>query len=638
MKGFPDRYRFPDRLRAYFLDPARRGLWFSLAILLFLLLPLWWYALLRYEEVLVRELRAHETIHLTVHGNAVAKAINERFALLEGLYAFALANPSDDFLKKSFDVFASGLYSGAAGIRNFALAPGGVQRYVYPLPGNENVLGHDLINDPRPQVRTDVLRAIATRKIALSGPYELRQGGMGLVARKALYVNDAIWGLATMVIDLPPILTEAGLSHPQPDIEMALWDNSKKVISGNISVFENDPVLLRIELPEGYWELGGIPPGGWRAAILGRIFLFQAGGLIIAFLIAVVAYLVVGRQLRLEREVGKRTTELVLANEKLNREIEERGRTQKALAESEALYRNLLDAAPAGIAVHCEGKIVFTNPAGVRLLGGTSEEQIVGRSIVEIIHPDGLQQSRTRIQKMLAGEKGLYPVEDVYLKLDGPPVNVEVMATALTYEGKPAVQVIVTDITARKLAEETLWESEERFRAIAANTPDHILIQDKDLRYIFVANPQLGLTEADMLGRTDYDFLSKEEADKLTTVKRQVMETGKSFHFEPSLISREGRPEFFDGVYVPKFDATGKVDGLIGYFRNVTERKRVEDEIRRLNAELEERVRERTAELEAKIAEIERMNKLFVGRELRMAELKEKIKELESEAGGHHSG
>ena len=54
---------------------------------------------------------------------------------------------------------------------------------------------------------------------------------------------------------------------------------------------------------------------------------------------------------------------------------------------------------------------------------------------------------------------------------------------------------------------EALRKSEERFHAIAANTPDHILMQDRDLRYQLVINPQLGLTETDMLGKTDYDIL-----------------------------------------------------------------------------------------------------------------------------------
>ncbi len=137
-------------------------------------------------------------------------------------------------------------------------------------------------------------------------------------------------------------------------------------------------------------------------------------------------------------------------------DITERKRAEQALRESEERYRKLLRLAPVAIAVHSEGKIVFTNPAGARLLGAESEEQIVGRSITQIVHPDRVPAAQDRIRRMLAGEQGLYPVEDVYVRLDGTPVDVEVMAAPLLYKGKPAVQVIVTDITERKRAERAL--------------------------------------------------------------------------------------------------------------------------------------------------------------------------------------
>jgi PAS domain S-box-containing protein len=136
----------------------------------------------------------------------------------------------------------------------------------------------------------------------------------------------------------------------------------------------------------------------------------------------------------------------------------------------------------------------------------------------------------------------------------------------------------------QKVLERTqaLAESEQRFKAVAVNTPDHILVQDKGLRYTLVVNPQLGLTEQDMLGKTDDDFLLREEAEKLGKVKRQVIETGKAVHLETSLISTQGEERFFDGSYVPKRDDKGRIDGLIGYFRDVTERKQSEAELARL--------------------------------------------------------
>ena len=135
-------------------------------------------------------------------------------------------------------------------------------------------------------------------------------------------------------------------------------------------------------------------------------------------------------------------------------------------------------------------------------------------------------------------------------------------------------------------SEKKLVESRERFRAIASNTPDHILMQDGELRYTFVVNPQLGLTEQDMLGKTDYDFLPKEEADNLTKIKRRILETGEPLHFVTSLISKEGKPEYFDGTYVPKVNAHGMIDGLIGYFRNVAERVKAEAEIKKTGERL----------------------------------------------------
>jgi C4-dicarboxylate-specific signal transduction histidine kinase len=95
---------------------------------------------------------------------------------------------------------------------------------------------------------------------------------------------------------------------------------------------------------------------------------------------------------------------------------------------------------------------------------------------------------------------------------------------------------------------------------------------------------------------------------------------------------------------VPEFDENGLVVSALTIWSDITERKQIEEKICRLNEELEQRVQERTNELAAKNSELERMNRIFVGRELRMIELKEQIKKLEQGpqqpdgAGGRSTG
>jgi len=98
------------------------------------------------------------------------------------------------------------------------------------------------------------------------------------------------------------------------------------------------------------------------------------------------------------------------------------------------------------------------------------------------------------------------------------------------------------------------------------------------------------------------------------------------------IIRPDGEIRWVRNRWIRVNDKDGKEIKRVGTHQDITEQKNAEELLRKLNEELDQRVRERTAELEAKNEELERMNQLFVGRELRMVELKERIKELESDA------
>jgi PAS domain S-box-containing protein len=125
---------------------------------------------------------------------------------------------------------------------------------------------------------------------------------------------------------------------------------------------------------------------------------------------------------------------------------------EKKLYESEQRYRNLVDLSPDAVVVHSGGKVLFANPACLRMLGIAGLDAVIGRDLLDFVHPDYRHLVADRV-KIMSGENTRVPLlEEKFLRADGTAVDVEVAAGPITWEGAPAIQVAFRDITERKQA------------------------------------------------------------------------------------------------------------------------------------------------------------------------------------------
>ncbi len=154
------------------------------------------------------------------------------------------------------------------------------------------------------------------------------------------------------------------------------------------------------------------------------------------------------------------------------------------LHESEEQYRALVELSPDAIFIQCDGRFVYVNPAGLKLFGARSSEQILGRQVLDLLHPDYRKIVGERIRKVREDKSQVSPLEEKYIRLDGTPVDVEVAATPFTYQGKPAAQVIVRDITERK-------EAEDRLAVLYETVKEEVVVSSSLLKIVETLNATL---------------------------------------------------------------------------------------------------------------------------------------------------
>jgi PAS domain S-box-containing protein len=382
----------------------------------------------------------------------------------------------------NFDALAADMITSYGGINRLALAPDGVMRQVYPLAGNEQLIGHDLLNDP--QRRTEALAAIQSRTLTLAGPLTLLKGGVGVIGRLPVFVPDEVggerfWGFTMAVIRLPELLEASHLSRLVEhgyDYELSRIhpDSGERVMFARSDEAElRDAMPFDIDVPNGRWTLSIAPKGGWQAssALVLEAVLVVLSGLLVAWLTSTL----VKQPETLRREVALRTQELSRANQELVTEILERRRTEEALRQSEMSLATAQQVAHLG----SWERNLMTNELHwsdeiYRIFGLAPQPwSPAGYLFWNVVHPDDRAMVKAAVEAAVCGRTP-YSVDHRIVLADGTERVVHEQAEIIFDDEGRAIRMVGTaqDITDRKRAEEGLAARTRQLEAIRAMTEE----------------------------------------------------------------------------------------------------------------------------------------------------------------------
>ena len=289
---------------------------------------------------------------------------------------------------------------------------------------------------------------------------------------------------------------------------------------------------------------------------------------------------------------------LIIENEKpvgfycIAREITERKKIENALLESEKRYRQLVELSPDAIIVHTKGKIVFANDACLNLFGAKNPDDLINKSITELMLPDYIDISRTKVKTSeKRSGRGAFLREQKFLRLDGSQIDVEITTSPIVFQNENSIQIVIRDISERKMVEDELRKRQSEVITLLDSLPAFAFFKDAKKHYI-IANQRfcdaMGCTKDQITGKTDYDFLPKEIADKYDLDDQMVISSGEMLYVREEQIFIDNKYVTIGTRKVPLKDESGKVFGLIGLAFDITERKEAEEAIKKYSKELEE--------------------------------------------------
>ncbi|MCQ1537554.1 PAS domain S-box protein [Methanocalculus taiwanensis] len=278
-------------------------------------------------------------------------------------------------------------------------------------------------------------------------------------------------------------------------------------------------------------------------------------------------------------------------------DITGRKEAEEALRESEEKFRSLVEHSIEAIAIlDQEGTIIFVNSAAAHLLGIENYKTLIGRNVLDFVAEES-RDSAIRDLIELFGGKDAYLAGYTILLPRGEKIFVECVGKLIHYDGKKADLISVRDITERKISEEALRKSEEKYRLIAENMADYIWLYDTDFRLQYISpsvERMKGFTVSESMNKTIEEEMTPESYAALGDIIREQMDLeasgradpNRTITFETEEYCKDGSIIIIDNLARFLRDEDGRPVSILGISRDITERKRAEMELQQKNLEL----------------------------------------------------
>jgi len=374
-----------------------------------------------------QEMRNHVTEHVAALHAKIEAELNANVFLANGLAAYVSTASTLD--PQRLETALKSLFRLGQHIRNIGVAPGNRIAHVYPLEGNEAVIG--LYYPDIPAQWRVVRQAIESKATALAGPVTLVQGGNGLISRTPVFLeNEEYWGILSLVLDSDQMFADAGLAPVVDGVRYAMRGRNGlgadgEVFFGDPDVFESDAVVANVPIPGGLWLLAAAPVNGWNTIDSVLLGLLAAGfGLSVGVSLLLFLFLRKGARL----------------------EISER--------RARAFLETTLD----GVIVIGDGGLIREFNAGAGDMLGYDPAEVIGSSVNQLMfevdaknHDAFIQRAETEAVRTMGARR------DVMARhKDGTAVPVEIRLSE-TWIGRELIHIgIVRDIRDRKALEQKL--------------------------------------------------------------------------------------------------------------------------------------------------------------------------------------